>query len=198
MNIDLLRLRHRAIRRCTLRVLLVATTLMAGANAVADGIPAPSGLSVTTAGGQQSNLYGAATFWDSICTCAILTEHGFDTRLYTMIAYWEGTQRPTDHPHLWEGSVTPTVRWLGPTIGPTALFAEAGIGMSLLSSVRLNETRHFATAFQFNEQIGVGFGFGPKHRYELIAYLRHVSNGSIKQPNDGDSFFGGAFRVPFD
>jgi Lipid A 3-O-deacylase (PagL) len=199
MNLaQLLLRRHPEIGRRALRVLLAATTIAAGANAVADGIPAPSGISLTDAGGKQSTLYGVATYWDSICTCAPLTNLGLDTRVLAQIAYWHGTQRPTDHPYLWEGSVTPALRWIGPSIGAVGLIAEAGIGVSALSAVRLNETRHFASVFQFNEHIGVGLAFGPKHRYEFLTYLRHVSNGSIKQPNDGDTFFGGAFRVPLD
>ncbi|HVS57761.1 MAG TPA: acyloxyacyl hydrolase [Casimicrobiaceae bacterium] len=181
-----------------LSTLLAAMISAASANAAADGIAAPTGLGVTAASGKQSKLYGLAAYWDSVCTCAPLAERGLGVRIYGQIAYWRGNERPTDFPFLWEASVTPTLRWTGPAIGETAFFSEAGLGVSALSATRLNETRHFAGTFQFNEHFGVGLAFGPKRRYEVATYWRHVSNGSIKQPNDGNTFFGGVFRVALD
>jgi hypothetical protein len=87
---------------------------------------------------------------------------------------------------------------MGPTVGAATLFADLGLGVSLISHTRINQDRQFATAFQFNEHLGVGLAFGEKRRYEVAAYVRHVSNGSIKQQNDGETFFGGVFRVAFD
>jgi hypothetical protein len=198
MNLDRLLHRYPVIRRRALGVLLAVMATAVGANAVADGIAGPTGLGVTAASGKQSKLYGLAAYWDSVCTCAPLAERGLNVRIYGQIAYWRGNERPTDFPFLWEASVTPTLRWMGPAIGEAAFFTEAGLGISALSATRLNETRHFASTFQFNEHFGVGLAFGPKHRYELATYLRHVSNGSIKQPNDGNTFFGGVFRVALD
>jgi Lipid A 3-O-deacylase (PagL) len=198
MNLGQLFHQYSAIRRYALRVLLAIMATAVGANAVADGIATPTGLGVTAASGKQSKLYGLAAYWDSVCTCAPLDERGLNVRIYGQIAYWRGNERPTDFPFLWEASVTPALRWMGPAIGEAAFFAEAGLGISALSATRLNETRHFASTFQFNEHFGVGLAFGPKHRYEVATYLRHVSNGSIKQPNDGNTFVGGVFRVALD
>jgi lipid A 3-O-deacylase len=119
-------------------------------------------------------------------------------RIYGQIAYWRGTERPSDHESLWEGSVTPTLVWMGPSIGAATLFTELGVGISGLTETRLNTERQFATAFQFNEHYGVGLAFGEKRKYELAAYIRHVSNGSIKLQNDGDTFYGSVFRVKID
>ena len=181
-----------------LSVLLAAITCTAGANAAADGFRAPTGLGVTVASGDQTTLYGLSTYWDSVCTCAPLAERGLDVRIYAQVAYWRGTQRPSDFPSLWEGSVTPALRWMGPSVGAAAIFTELGLGVSGISKTRINEDRQFATTFQFNEHFGVGLAFGEKRRYELAAYVRHVSNGSIKQQNDGETFFGGVFRVALD
>jgi lipid A 3-O-deacylase len=184
--------------RRVLSVLLAALISVAGANAAADGFPAPTGVGFTLASGDQTTLYGLSTYWDKVCACAPLAEQGLGVRVYAQVAYWRGTQRPSDFPSLWEGSVTPALRWTGPSLGAAAIFAELGLGVSGLSHTRLNEMRQFATAFQFNEHFGVGLAFGDKRRYELAAYVRHVSNGSIKQQNDGDTFFGGVFRVALD
>jgi len=179
-------------------VLVAAMISAASANAAADGFRAPTGLGVTVASGDQTTLYGLSTYWDSICTCAPLAERGLDVRIYAQVAYWRGTQRPSDFRSLWEGSVTPTLRWIGPSVGAGAVFAEAGLGVSGISQTRINQDRQFATGFQFNEHFGVGLAFGEKRRYEVAAYVRHVSNGGIKQQNDGETFFGGVFRVALD
>ena len=186
------------IRRRVLSVLLSAITSAAFANAAADGFPAPTGVGLTAASGDQTTLYGVSTYWDSVCACAPLAQYGLGVRIYGQIAYWRGTQRPSDHPSLWEASVTPTLLWMGPNVGAATVFTELGVGISGLSKVRLNVERQFATAFQFNEHYGVGLAFGEKRKYEVAAYVRHVSNGSIKQQNDGDTFFGGVFRVKLD
>ena len=198
MNCHPLLERHQKILRRVRTVLLAAMISAASANGAADGFPAPTGLGVTVASGDQTTLYGLSTYWDSVCTCAPLAERGLDVRIYAQIAYWRGTQRPSDFRSLWEGSVTPTLRWIGPSVGAAAIFAEAGLGVSGISRTRINQDRQFATGFQFNEHFGVGLAFGEKRRYEVAAYVRHVSNGSIKQQNDGETFFGGVFRVALD
>jgi lipid A 3-O-deacylase len=189
--------RHPGVRRRVLSVLLAAIASTAGGNAAADGFR-PTGLGVTVASGDQTTLYGLSTYWDSVCTCAPLAERGLDVRIYAQLAYWRGTERPSDHQSLWEGSVTPALRWMGPAVGAATLFTDLGLGVSLISQTRINRDRQFATTFQFNEHFGVGLAFGDKRRYELAAYVRHVSNGSIKQQNDGETFFGGVFRVALD
>ena len=179
---------HYLLERCptipgrVLGALLAAMISAASANAAADGFPAPTGLGVTAASGDQTTLYGLSTYWDSVCTCAPLAERDLGVRIYAQVAYWRGTQRPSDFPSLWEVSVTPTLRW----------------NVSGISHTRINQDRQFATGFQFNEHFGVGLAFGEKRRYEVAAYVRHVSNGSIKQQNDGETFFGGVFRVALD
>jgi hypothetical protein len=198
MNPDHLFERHPGVRRRVLSMLLAAIAITAGANAAADGFRAPTGLGVTVASGDQTTLYGLSTYWDSVCTCAPLAERGLDVRIYAQVAYWRGTERPSDHQSLWEGSVTPALRWMGPAVGAATLFTDLGLGVSLISQTRINRERQFATTFQFNEHFGVGLAFGEKRRYEVAAYVRHVSNGSIKQQNDGETFFGGVFRVALD
>ena len=164
----------------------------------ADSIRVPDGIAFTGANGNQTDIFGVGAYWSSLCECAPLKERGFDTRLAAQIAYWRGNERPTDHESLWEASMTPYLRWSTPPIGPVGLFAEAGLGVSFLSATRINTERRFGSTFQFNEQGNVGVSFGPRNRYEVAAFVRHVSNGGIKHPNSGITVFGGVFRVGFE
>jgi hypothetical protein len=155
----------------------------------------PDGAALTVGYGDEVAIYGVAAHWDSLCACAVLKDHGFDTRLVAQLAYWRGRQHATEHESLWDTSVTPMLRWAGPGVAAAQLFIEAGIGVRVLSATRINEERHFGSAFQFGEIGGVGFSFGERHRHELGAYIQHVSNGGIKQPNSGLTYFGVVLRT---
>ena len=77
-----------------------------------------------------------------------------------------------------------------------AVYAEIGVGVHLLSATRINEQREFGSALQFGEQGGAGFIFGAG-RYELGVYVQHISNGRIKEPNDGITYVAGVLRAAF-
>jgi hypothetical protein len=87
------------------------------------------------------------------------------------------------------------LRWAGPGVSGAQLFIEAGVGVRLLSATRINEDRGLGSAFQFGETGGLGISFGEHHRYEVGAYVQHVSNGSIKQPNNGLTYYGVVLRA---
>jgi lipid A 3-O-deacylase len=67
------------------------------------------------------------------------------------------------------------------------LYGEAGIGFHLLSRTSIGDKR-FSTAFQFGDHIGVGYRFGAKGAYDVSYRFQHLSNGGIKQPNNGINF----------
>jgi hypothetical protein len=179
----------------SVRGLVLALTISVAPLAFAGGMP--DGVAVSAADGNQVKMYGIGTFWNSLCACAPLKDLGFDTRLLAQISYWHGYDEPSDHRSLWEASATPTLRWSTPA-GPAAIFAEVGVGVSVLSATRINSERNFGSAFQFNEQGGLGVAFGEHRRFEVAGFVRHVSNGGIKEPNNGITFFGGVFRVALD
>jgi lipid A 3-O-deacylase len=155
----------------------------------------PSGVAVTVADGNNTGMYGAALNWDSLCACAALKEYGFDTRLVAQLAYWHGREQPAERSSLWDVSLIPMLRWIGPQVGSVRPFAELGVGAHLLSATRINTERIFSTAFQFGDVAGAGITFGERQRYELGVYVHHISNAGIKEPNDGITFFGVVLRT---
>jgi hypothetical protein len=65
-----------------------------------------------------------------------------------------------------------------------------------LSETSLGE-RRFSTAFQFGDHLAIGYRFGGKGQYDLSWRFQHLSNGGIKQPNDGIDFFQARFQYHF-
>ncbi len=147
---------------------------------------APTGMGLTAASGDQTTLYGGSVFWDSVCACAPLAQYNLGVRIYGQIAYWRGTERPSDHEYLWEGSVTPTLVWMGPNVGAATLFTELGVGVSGLTETRLNTQRQFATPFSSTSTSVSASRSARSASTKWRPIFGHVSNGSIKQENDGN------------
>ncbi len=66
-------------------------------------------------------------------------------------------------------------------------YVEGGAGIHLLSHTRIDE-RVFSTSFQFGELLGAGVNFGDREQYSIGVRIQHISNGRIKEPNDGITF----------
>ena len=177
-----------------LRCLIAAAILWSGATP-GSGL-APDAVDFTGGYGNNVSIYGAGVHWNSLCTCAALKNAGFDVKLAAQLAYWKGHEHPASNGSLWDVSLTPILRWTAADGALARFFVEAGIGAHLLSDTRINTERVFSTAFQFGEIGVVGVAFGERYRYEIGALVQHVSNGAIKEPNNGLTYFGAVFRVP--
>lgn len=68
----------------------------------------------------------------------------------------------------------------------TGWYADGGIGINLMSRLYNNNDDFLSTAFQFNDQLGVGYVF--KRGWDVGLKLEHFSNGGIKKPNSGVNF----------
>jgi hypothetical protein len=178
-----------------LALVVMSLVLVSPLTATAADSLAPDGLALTGGNGNGVDVIGVAANWNFAGIERAFDLRGFESRLVGQVSYWRGTQRPTEHGSLWDFSVTPMLRWTAPGTDAPRFFAEAGVGIHLLTATRINNERIFSTAFQFGEQAGGGFSFGPEHRYEIGAYLQHVSNAGIKKPNDGLTYIGVVFRV---
>jgi hypothetical protein len=93
----------------------------------------------------------------------------------------------TDHGVLAQLALIPVVRYRFDE-GRAPWFVEGGIGATVTSSVYRNLDKHFSTAFNFGDHLGVGYAFGPAHKDEIVLRAEHFSNGGIKQPNPGQNF----------
>ena len=146
--------------------------------------------------GSRVNVFGVSASWKYKPLIAALDRPGLDTRLVAQLAYWYGREQPTSDPSVWSVGLLPMLRWRARGEAPALLpYLEGGLGINVLSSTRINNDRVFSTAFQFEEQGGIGVMFGPMNRYALEVYIQHVSNGNIKKPNDGLTHGGLLFRA---
>jgi len=102
------------------------------------------------------------------------------------VIVFRGDHEPAHH-ELTALTVSPLLRWRfgHRTVRP---FADVGVGVAWLSRTLLNGDRDFSTRFQFAELAGVGFELGAQGRYEIGCRIQHISNGSIREPNDGITF----------
>lgn len=63
-------------------------------------------------------------------------------------------------------------------------FIDVSIGFAYLSETRFAD-RNLGMHFSFQDQVGMGFAFGPNHRFFASVYGVHYSNGSLSSMNAG-------------
>jgi lipid A 3-O-deacylase len=102
-------------------------------------------------------------------------------------AYWSAEHPYPFGKHLADFSFMPTLRLAQRPYQGLQPFVEAGIGAHLLSSTHI-DNRRLSTAFQFGEQLAVGFRVQARIPFAVSLRAEHVSNGGIKEPNPGVTF----------
>jgi lipid A 3-O-deacylase len=78
-------------------------------------------------------------------------------------------------------------------VGAVTPFVQGGLGVHLVSHASIGD-RRLGTSFHFGQQVIFGIRFGQGRRHSLAARAEHVSNGDLKDPNDGVSFYGLEYR----
>ena len=102
--------------------------------------------------------------------------------------YWNNDSRRRTSSGLADVGFTPVLRLQPTNPGGFAPYLEAGSGAHLLSKSSVSDERRLGTLFQFGSHLGVGVRFGTKQAFDLAYRYQHVSNASIKHPNDGINF----------
>jgi len=183
----------RASRGRTLRVglLLLAS---GGCVSSAHAADVPFFIGGLYAHGNSTNVYGVQAVWAPREGNEFLAPHDLGFRVAAQVQRWVASDGDSPYHSLADGSVIAELRyWLAPE-APVRPFAEGGLGVHLLSNVRVGN-RQLGVAFDFGSQVAVGAVFGDNGRYELAAFAHHVSNAGIKDPNDGINYFGIRFRA---
>ena len=101
------------------------------------------------------------------------------------LGYWRNNGSPNRNNEIVEIGLTPVFRLQKDSLeGP---YGELGVGAHLQSHTTIGD-KSMSTAFQFGSHIGIGYRFGVKRAYDLSFRFQHLSNASIKKPNDGINF----------
>lgn len=146
---------------------------------------AVDGISLELGNGDQTDVVRAGAIWN------------FDRQWFTegdwlVSGYWEATAGS------WKGrsavgnnqtitdlGITPVFRLQQKTPSAISPYLEAAIGFHLISPTFVYANRHFGSAFQFGDHIGLGVRFGEQQQFDLGYRYQHLSNGGIKKPNQG-------------
>jgi opacity protein-like surface antigen len=104
------------------------------------------------------------------------------------LAYWNNDSPQRTTSALADIGFTPVFRLQQTNPGQVAPYLEAGVGAHVLSKSSVSTERRFGTLFQFGSHLGLGLRFGLKQAYDIGYRYQHLSNASIKQPNQGINF----------
>lgn len=187
------------------RVAAVALVLIA--TATGDAALAAGGSSDTgppllvLQGGTDSEIaaYGLGVMWQVPILVETLSPYGLDVRLGADVLRWDSLKSgDTGNSFLWDFGLTPYLRWRPGDTAWRNFFVQGGLGVHIISHTAINPGRTMSTAFQFGEALAVGANLGPRNRYEITAFMRHVSNADIKRPNWGFTYYGVTLGIPLD
>jgi hypothetical protein len=113
------------------------------------------------------------------------------------LGYWDNRSAARTNSSITEIGLTPVFRFQQNSISGPAPYAELGIGLHLLSETSVSTERQFGTNFQFGDHIGIGIRLGGKGQYDISYRYQHLSNGGIKDPNQGINFNQVRFQYHF-
>ena len=112
------------------------------------------------------------------------------------MGYWRGRQYrdiPGDIQNILDIGAIPVFRLMREDrVGP---YADAGIGVHILSAHYHNNGRRLSTNFQFGTHVGVVYIFCNNLDFGLK--VEHISNAGIKEPNSGVNFLLLRVTYPF-
>jgi hypothetical protein len=89
---------------------------------------------------------------------------------------------------IWDVGLTPVFRLRQKEMGGVQPYAEAAVGVHLISRTQVDNIRQMGSAFQFGDHAGIGMMFGDRGQFDLGYRFQHLSNVGIKDPNDGINF----------
>ena len=100
------------------------------------------------------------------------------------IGYWNSDKDNRQNDNLWEVGLTPVLR-LAPKAPAACARTWKPASAATCCPTRASVERELSTAWQFGSHLGAGLDCG---RFQIGYRFQHLSNASIKEPNDGIDF----------
>jgi lipid A 3-O-deacylase len=130
-------------------------------------------------------------FFNQDCTLQELETWRLSYKPMLNLSQWSGDSSSEFARSAYDVAVIPMIRWEKSfDFTPKLLDFEMGVGASYVSETNIG-SRKKSTNFQFTDHFGVGIS-SPKHDWRVSFAFRHLSNSSIKLPNNGVNLFGAA------
>ncbi len=101
---------------------------------------------------------------------------------------WRGKSSIGNNQTITDIGITPVFRLQQKQPGTFAPYVEGAIGFHLITPTFIYANRHFGSAFQFGDHVGFGVRLGDHQQFDLGYRYQHLSNGGLKQPNQGINF----------
>lgn len=178
--------RHRFTARASTAVLAATLlTVLGCADAQVPVAPASFFVQAGTTGNTRANTAGVTWDWAQQWTLGGGQVTGYWEGSVSEWSYLAANARRT----AWLGQVglIPVFRYR-PNGGTSPWFYEAGVGLTLTTSLYETDRKRFSTNFNFGDHLAVGRNFGQRGQHELALRVQHFSNGGVKRPNPGEDF----------
>jgi lipid A 3-O-deacylase len=122
--------------------------------------------------------------------CGLTSVAGFSLDMSPVISAgaWQADSSSKYARNAWDISLVPMMHWRYPVAEKTRLDLEFGIGPAYLSESNIGD-RQKGSNFQFSDHFGAGVSSADGHWRVGFAF-RHISNLSIKTPNNAVDFKG--------
>ena len=137
-------------------------------------------------GGESVYILRAGAQWD--WEEDILEFLGFKLDAYLQFDYakWQSTRDSTQEGANNSIGFTPVFRFTRHTDLAT-IYIDTSIGMALVATTHINDSG-FGSNFQFTDSLSIGALFGARRQWGVGYKYNHMSNNSIKLPNNGINF----------
>jgi len=137
-------------------------------------------------GGESVYILRAGAQWD--WEEDILEFLGFNLGAYLQFDYakWQSTKDSSQEGANNSIGFTPVFRFTRHTDWAT-IYLETSIGMALVATTHINNNQ-FGSNFQFTDSLSIGGMFGARRQWGVGYKYYHMSNNSIKLPNNGINF----------
>ena len=162
--------------------LLIGALLFGGSASAMDGV------SVEFGNGDATDMTRAGLIWNWNRQWFTEGEWHVTGFWEATIGTWRGHSNAGNNQDIADIGITPVFRFQKKNPSGMSPYLEGAIGFHLISKTFINADRKFSTAFQFGDHLGTGVRFGDRQQFDLGYRYQHLSNGSIKKPNQGINF----------
>lgn len=160
--------------------------ILLAASLLSSPIMAADGVSVELGNGDHTDIGRIGLLWDWQKNWLGDGRDWHITAFWEVaIAQWRGRSSIGDNQRVTDLGVTPVLRLEQKQPAGVSPYAEVAVGIHLVSPAFVSADRKLGSSFQFGDSLGLGLRFGDKRQFDVGYRYQHLSNGGIKQPNQG-------------